>query len=401
MDEALLSNLIIASDEFRELEQAIDVFCPFEAIGMVNQEIRHGYFLSYIFDPNRPHGFGSECLRALMSAAARAHGESEKPLGLLDVHLMELDGARVRREWNNIDLLIEIPEQNLVIAIELKIDASERGGQLNRYRKIIENEWPNSRHILLFLTKRGEEPSDEDGAGWQRVELDQLSIELYSVSNRHRREAHAIAMLDAYLSMLGRHHLNDDRLESLAASLWAKHREALEFLADRRPNAVGDLFQRLIEGSGNLADAISAQSGITVSVDYTRRAAIYLAVPAWDVIPGFTGANGFTPSNRLLLIELTKAGPDYFRCYFILGKGDPQMRSKLFNRLKEGGAEVGKKDAPTKDWTRLASMRVSLNNLEDEPDLDALHGRVFAQVRDFVAKHLPSYADALGPLSKN
>ena len=32
----------------------MDVFYPFDAVGMDNQEIRHGYFLRYILDPALP-----------------------------------------------------------------------------------------------------------------------------------------------------------------------------------------------------------------------------------------------------------------------------------------------------------------------------------------------------------
>ena len=48
--------------DFKKLENMVDVFCPFEAIGMVRQEIRHSNFLAYILDPNRPHEFGSSFL---------------------------------------------------------------------------------------------------------------------------------------------------------------------------------------------------------------------------------------------------------------------------------------------------------------------------------------------------
>ena len=399
VDESLLADLFVTNDEFDELERALDVFCPFEAVGMVNREIHHGHFLSYIFDPNRPHGFGSDCLRALMAAVTRADSELSKSLTSLDVHMMDFDAATVRREWNKIDILIEVPDQNLVVAIELKIDASEHSGQLGRYRAAVEREWPSRRHLFLFLTKNGDEPSEKDGAGWIQVDLESLAGELAVVAKRGSGDSDAKAMLAAYLAMLGRHHLNDERLETLAASLWSKHREALEYLADRRPNSIGDLFKRLINCQVHLAEAISAQCGELVITDHTRPAAIRFAVPSWDDIPGFKSAEGYTLSNRLILIELVKAGPDYFRCYFQLGKGEKAMREKLFHCLRTSGADVGKKQQPTKEWNRLASLTISLKNIDDNPDLDALSERVFAQVKDFTAKHVPIYTKALKSLS--
>ena len=44
-------------------------------------------------------------------------------------------------------------------------------------------------------------------------------------------------MLIAYLAMLRRHILTNERLSQLAAQLWAQHEEALAFLMDNRPEA--------------------------------------------------------------------------------------------------------------------------------------------------------------------
>lgn len=395
VDETALADLFVANETFSELERALDVFCPFEAIGMVRQEVRHGYFLSYIFDPQRPHGFGSDCLRGLMAAASRAKGQLAADLSLLDVHMMDFDGATVRREWRNIDILIDVPDQNLVVAIELKIDANEHSGQLGRYRQVVEQEWPQRRHLFLFLTKRGDEPSPDDGESWASVDLDLLASELALVAKKGSGDPAAKSMLECYLAMLRRHHLNDDHMETLAANLWAKHREALEFLSDRRPNAVGDLFRRLIDGRERLAEQITAQCGEEVVTDYWRPGAIRFAVPAWDAVPGFRTAEGFTPSNRLILLELVKSGADYFRCYFMLGKGNQEAREALFKCLRDAGADVGRKEHPTKEWNRLASIRIALEEIDDIPDLDALHGRVFAKAREFAAKHVPIYTEAL------
>ncbi|MEQ1549531.1 MAG: PD-(D/E)XK nuclease family protein [Chakrabartia sp.] len=397
MDDKILADLFVVDDEFDKLEHALDVFCPFEAVGMVNQEIRHGHFLSYIFDPNRPHGFGAECLKALMRAAVKSREQLSANLSLLDVHLMDFQSAVVRPEWNKIDILIEIPDQNLIVAIELKIDAKEHSHQLSRYRSAVQREWPNHRHVLLFLTKRGDDPSEEDGEDWNSVELEQLALELEIVVRKSLGDPAAKSMLSAYLAMLGRHHLNDKELEDLAERLWARHREALEFLSDRRPDAVGDLFRRLIDGRDSLANQISVQCGKQVVVDYCRGSAIYFAIPEWDQIDQFKCADGFTPTNRVLLLEVAKAGSDYFRCYFIIGRGDQETRKKLFSTLKEFRADVGKKNQLTNEWNRLASYRISLKDIQDQ-DLDALTGRVFTQIREFASKHVPAYCSAFKAL---
>jgi PD-(D/E)XK nuclease superfamily len=393
--ERELSSLFVANDDFDQLERALDVFCPFEAVGMVRQEVRHGDFLSYIFSPHRPHGFGSACIRALMAAAARSDDTSVSGLGLLDIHLMDFDGAIIRREWRNIDILIEVLDQNLIVAIELKIDASEHSGQLARYRAQVEVEWPDRRHLFIFLTKRGDEPSDQDGDGWLSVDLEALASELRAVAVKEIGATESRQMLTAYLAMLGRHHLNNEELEQLAARLWTKHPAALSFLAERRPNAIGSVFSKLVDRRDALAAEIAANCGQKIVIDHWRPAAILFAVPDWDAVQGFVSAEGYTASKRLILLELVKSGPDYLRCYFQLGRGDQLMREKLFLRLREAGADVGKKLQPTKEWNRLASIMIPLKDLEDGADLDAVADRVFYRVRDFAAAQVPIYTKAL------
>lgn len=396
--ERELTDLFVANDEFDALEKSLDVFCPFEAIGMVRQEIRHGHFLSYIFDPQRPHGFGDSCIRSLMAAAARSSDDSSSGLSLLDIHMMDFDSAIIRREWRKIDILIEVPDQNLVVAIELKIDASEHAGQLAKYREIVEIEWPERRHLFLFLTKQGDDPSEKDGTGWLSISLDVIVAELQSVAEKEIGVREARQLLGAYLAMIGRHHLIDEKLEDLATRLWSKHGAALTFLSDRRPDAIGALFQQLVDSRDAIAEAITLQSGEEVTLDSWSRASIQFSIPAWDRIPGFQSAEGFTASKRLILLQLVKSGPDYLRCYFQLGRGDQPMREKLFQCLRDGSADVGKKLKPTKEWNRLASIRISLTDLDESADLKAIVDKIFDQVRDFAAKHIPSYSKAFLPL---
>ncbi|WP_426231076.1 PD-(D/E)XK nuclease family protein [Pararhizobium sp. DWP3-4] len=109
------------------MEKSLDIFCPFEAVGMVSAEIRHSNFLSYILNPNRPHGFRGAILRTFLMSATRIGHEQGLSAGFtpLDLHLLDIEVVEVRREWRNIDLLLIVPGAKLVVAIELKIGASQ------------------------------------------------------------------------------------------------------------------------------------------------------------------------------------------------------------------------------------------------------------------------------------
>lgn len=74
------------------------------------------------------------------------------------------------------------------------------------------------------------------------------------------------------------------------------------------------------------------------------------------------------------------------------------MREKLFSCLKKAGADVGRKEKPTKEWNRLASINIPISDLDDDPDINAISNRIFNRVHDFVSKHVPVYNEALKSL---
>lgn len=393
VDERSLERLFLDNRPFEELASALDFFCPFDAVGMDRQEIRHGYFLRYILDPHRPHGFGTECLRGFMWAAAAAlrdaSGAGIKPL---DVHLMDLDSAIVEREYSSIDLLIQIPAEKLVVAVELKIDASEHSGQLGRYRRIVAKEFPETdgwRQILLFLTKRGDAPSEEDGEGWHALPLEDVVEMLERVLAKETGQSDARMMLRAYAGMLRRRHLTDPRLEELARGLWREHREVLEFLISRRPNVTSDVFSLLLSNQAAVAVSLSEATGFKIVPDHSTRTYVRFGVEEWDDVPGMLTGTGWPPSKRLLLVELVHEMSGKVRCKVELGPGDPEQRQALFDAFKSAGADVGGNWALAAKWRQLAAKMVA--NPADEDEAADVFEQVVTTSGKFLATHLPKY----------
>lgn len=79
----------------------------------------------------------------------------------IGVEKFELDGATVRREYKNIDILIanNATKQHTVV-IENKIYAEDQPAQLWRYHKILHGEGHRDIH-LLYLTLDGHDPSED------------------------------------------------------------------------------------------------------------------------------------------------------------------------------------------------------------------------------------------------
>ncbi|ESY44735.1 hypothetical protein X747_05400 [Mesorhizobium sp. LNJC384A00] len=363
-----LARLLVEDGDFRVLEREFGQFCPFEALGMVRSEVRHGNFLAYLLNPDRPHGFHTKVLRAfLMSVAKKASlSGANSHLKPLDVHLLEIEEADVRREWRNIDLLVVLPSAKIVILIELKIDSMQGGDQLERYRKIVQSEWPAAigwRHINVFLTKYEEAPLDIDY--WQPLRIFDLAKDLEGVADAHG-EGPATETFRAYLRMLRRHHLEDERLEEIARKIWAHHKEALSFLADRRPDAVGNLFDVIKDRKSEIESAIN-DVGLTLIPDTDHRANTRFAFKSWDKLPQFRTST-WTESKRLILLELKREGQK-FNAYLYLGPGEEFSRNEYVvllekKRLHRPNARAGK------DWMCLAKSEIFGARSDDEIDFE-------------------------------
>lgn len=398
-----LEQLVIGNEAFDALERTVGVFCPFEAIGMVSQEIRHGRFLAYCIDPRRPHGFGSECLRALIRAGASQVRRLDLDVGItpIDTHLMSLDAAETRREWRGVDLVSVIADEKLVVAVELKIDATEHSGQLRRYREAVQKAWPAPewRHLFLFLTKRGDEPSRGDGESWIPVPLDVFVAELGPLVDKHLGSPDASNLLRSYISMLRRNHVSDQKLEEIARKLWSAHGEALAFLMDHQPDNSQTLIDELTSRKADIARCMSEASGLPVVGDVSSGRHLRFSVDGWDEIPDLCTGNGWSGSNRMVLIELEAGNNRFLGIRLVVGPGDEQPRKRVSEALRAN--QITSKKS-TDRWTRFSSTtlyapddpRLSVGSHSDEEYVD----RALDSISEWAGNNIPRIDAALRSL---
>lgn len=136
-----LENFVLINPELEHLEDLISEFNIFEILKLVDAEIRHSNVLGWLLDPFENHGLGNYFIKQFLKQIASSNKIyfSSTNISLFDFEIFNYNNVEVRREWNNIDILIVINENDkkVIIAIENKIKSSEHSNQLQRYKDII------------------------------------------------------------------------------------------------------------------------------------------------------------------------------------------------------------------------------------------------------------------------
>ena len=170
-DYDALNDLVVNCPEFDELEAKLGGFNLFQVLKFEYGEIRHSNVLAWIFDPVESHGLGDLFLKKwLMRVIHEADTPAGESVSAVDIDAWQLVSVEVRREWQNIDLLLILRfanNQSWVVAIENKVNSRQHSAQLSRYRSIVEKEFNGASHrgapnLTLFEPIHGEPAPEPD-----------------------------------------------------------------------------------------------------------------------------------------------------------------------------------------------------------------------------------------------
>lgn len=355
-----LSALIMADEDFRNLSKVQDVYCPFEALRVEKAEIRHSNFLANILSPNNPHGFGDSILRKFCETLLIA---AQKPELALDLHLSDLSNVDIRREWEDIDLLIIFPQmcngRDLVIAIELKVEAKESKGQLEKYERKLEKIWPQENKILFFVTPKETEASRKS---WFSVGFENIIAAIEDSIQEIKGHPNAMMMVDSYINMIRREYMSDPELERLAEKIWSKHSEALKYLIKNQPLPLEAIISDL--QSDEFLEQIN--SGLEkkkcaarlVYKDRKNKRYIRFSVKEWEQYCDIRKED--RPDSIEQFIDL-QIDISLSKCSagLILIPGELQFREKIYGVLKDKSVLLNRKrDDLSAKWTTLDSKTI-------------------------------------------
>ena len=389
-DYDVLNAFVVDNPDLERLETILAEFNIFEALGAIHQELRHSDFLAFLMDPSRNHGLGDAFLKRFLKRVLA--DANTAPIRAVEIDVADLDSAVVRREWNNIDILVEDDVNRLVFAIENKIDSGEHGGQLQRYRSIVRSHFPGYRSTFLYLTPEGDDPSDD---AYLPVSYDTITqlVEVFSQTHASTLGPDVRTLMNHYAVVLRRYVVSESQIADLCRRLYRQHRQALDLIFEYRPDTQWELHE-ILQAIVRQTDEVH-----NLALDHSTKSAVRFAVRQWDEIPAQITGNGWTPSNRLMLFEFFNHA-DRLALALIVGPGPDEVRRVAIKAFREdpqlfryAHRAIGKRHN-TVYVRRILSRR----DFEDN-DVEALEGKIKASWTSFLRDDLPKIETAVSAIA--
>ena len=325
-----LEAFVADKPDLGELERLSREFDALGFLGLSGKEETHSNVLAWLLRPHENHGAGDYFLKNFLVATGAATSQ--------EVESGDWSETTVRREWPNVvdgkpgrlDILILNQKERFACAIENKISSPEDFGQLTRYRKALEERYPNLCRRYLFLSPGGTLPRRcEDRKSWTPADygkvLDAVEATLREGMDQ---EGHASAFLRQYITTLRRNIVPDTTVEQLATRIYLRHREAIDLIIRHRDAYIKDLEQFCRE-------AIRQQEGW--DLDRSPEKLVGFLHNDWKLFKSFHTGTGWNPqSDAALLFDFDLREPGRVHLILTIASGDcDKVRKPLFDMAQQ------------------------------------------------------------------
>jgi len=329
---------------------------------------------------------------------------------------MDLNGARVWRERDSIDLLIEVPggkSDGLVIAFEIKIDAVERENQLSDYALRLRQRYPEGKwkHVWCFLTPDGRDGSTDKGtddntcfkSDWRSLSFDVLVTAIQAALDRSGLQGEAIGLFEHYVTMMKRHDILTDaanaELENAVQTIWAKHKEALDYLIQHRPNPLNDVLIEMDLRGGPISEISSEFVNMPLVPDATMaRYRRFSFLGMKDGCPAlFEGDQKWISSGAQVVFQIWPEKDEIVASFVVGPEGDNvSFRNALIECMN---AKAPKQLKPIKSARHY--WRTSLLKWDDLLDTDDKLNALDQKIKGYLSEHCHTVVEAIEWVRQN
>jgi hypothetical protein len=377
-----LERFVVENDDLLALESRIGRFNIFDALGITRAEIRHSNFLAFILDPAESHGQGQLLLKAILMDLLKKTAEDLRPISPIVLDGTDLRGVEVRREWNNIDLLITSKEPRFAVVIENKVGSQEHSNQLSRYQRTMMDHYPDLPALYVYLTPDGEEPSEDS---WSPYSYRDIHGVLKRIRDTYQNSIgdEVLVFIDHYLNLLGTRFMTDDKLDRLCRQIYKNHRQALDLIWAR----VGT------------PEATELSEVVAILEHDTRWEVLYRSSRYVDILPN--GWREWLPwsdpgESYPFCVTIRARDTELGYTMFIGPMDDAEQRREIVTKLREESSNLGFKPTRASEvagkWARISAVETILKwGEDDEPEPE--------MIRESVKKKLDELYPKLGKLA--
>ncbi len=371
-DKDLLEEFIINNKNLERLENVVDDFNIFTSLNLINNEIRHSIFLSWIMNPKENHNLKDYFLSSLLKVISmRASSSGINAPSIFDIDNWNFIETEVLREWRNIDILIKDDNHKLICVIENKIYSKEHSEQLRRYKEIVEVEYPDYQKMFVYLTIEGDEASEDDYLSINYHDI--IKIISHIIENKSTSIGQEVLIfISHYREMFRRYIMENSEIQEICRKIYKKHKKALDLIFEYKPDLLMGINECLTEIIKNDPDLI---------LDFSSKSYIRFITKKLDFIP--RRGEGWTKSERILLFEF-KNNLNGVALYLIIGPGSKEIREKLCkiakNKLKL--FNVAKRKFTGQWFSIYKKTIVKANNYEDK-DISEIKKNLKEKIESF------------------
>ncbi len=381
------------AQELERIQDLLDRFNVFEAIGFVDQEVMHSRFLAFLLDPEQNHNLGDGFLRKMLEKASASSKSNSLPEAFEDISGRNTEQTAVQTEVRTDDGRIDILLLNEVggwaTIIENKVWSTEHSDQLDRYYRFVKKDHPNWRLLGIYLTPYGDASSHEAylplSYGTVCEAIDEIMEDRGPTLTPDVRMA-----MEHYTAMLRRNILGDPEVSRLCREIHRKHHRALHAISNNlsaSQQELHKLLKNLVKETPNLAYGYREPAGLFKDWDvFDHR--------EWDV-PALRVGDRYQNSNRLLYFVFYSDLTETLEIWLELGPGDADARSKLLAMAHKNPTVFNEVPDALSECARLLTYRL----LTPEQFKDLSDGERKKEIRrrwaEFLNKVLPRVEDAL------
>lgn len=232
IDREGILQFIINNDNLEIVKAKLNRFNPLKVLRVQDHEVRHSNVLAWIFDPAENHNFDDRILKKFLLKVLfkPINGDVITDIrNIYDLQQKNFYDCKIYREKNNIDLLIVSEESKIVILIENKVYSGEHSDQLEKYLKIVNDEYKEFLIIPIFLTLDGSEPSSERyfSASYEDV---LISIEFIISNYADRTSKQVVEFIEHYVTIIKEKYYMDNELKRLCKDIYLKNQDVIDLI---------------------------------------------------------------------------------------------------------------------------------------------------------------------------